>query len=69
MSRFLEKLGNIKLTLQVLSIKLCLLLILTTEQRYQTLYAISIDNMESNEKYVNIRIVELMKQSKPQTFK
>ena len=44
--KFLEKLENIKLTLQVLSIKLFLLFILTTGQLYQTSYAISIDNME-----------------------
>ena len=63
--KFLEKLENIKVTLRVLSIKLCLLLILATGQRCQTLHAISIANMVINEKYVKIRIGELMKQSKP----
>ena len=58
---------NDKLTLRLLSIKLALLLILTTGQRCQTLHAINLENIEVTEKSIKIRIGELLKQTKPNT--
>ena len=63
--RFLETLENAKLTLRLLSIKLAVLMVLTSGQRCQTLKAIDIRNMEINSEYVKIRIGDLLKQSNP----
>ena len=64
--KFLGDMDSKSLTLRLLSIKLTLLIILTTGQRCQTLKALDIRNMEVTKKFVKIRIGELMKQSKPQ---
>ena len=61
---FLGSLENKSLTLKLLSVKLALLLILTTGQRCQTLKSINIDNLELTKDYVKIRIGDLLKQSK-----
>ena len=63
--KFLKTLDTEKLTLRLLSIKLAILIILTTGQRCQTLKAIDLQNMDINEDYIKIRIGELLKQSKP----
>ena len=51
---FLGSLENKSLTLKLLSVKLALLLILTTGQRCQTLKSINIDNLELTKDYVKI---------------
>lgn len=63
--KFLKTLDNTQLTLRLLSIKLALLLILTTGQRCQTLHAMNIKNIEIAENSIKIRIGELLKQTKP----
>ena len=63
---FLESLDNKCLSLRLLSVKLAILLILTTGQRCQTLKSMNITNMEVNSNYVKIRIGEILKQTKPQ---
>ena len=65
--KFLGNLDNKVLTLRVLTIKLALLIILTTGQRCQTLKAMDLKNMEVDKNYIKIRIGELLKQSKPKT--
>ena len=63
--KFLNTLDNTQLTLRLLSIKLALLLILTTGQRCQTLHAMNIKNIVIAENSIKIRIGELLKQTKP----
>lgn len=63
--RFLETLDNKQLTLRLLSVKLAVLIVLTTGQRCQTLQLMNLTNMEVNKDYVKIRIGDLLKQSKP----
>ena len=63
--KFLNTLDNTQLTLRLLSIKLALLLILTTGQRCQTLHAMNIKNIVTAENSIKIRIGELLKQTKP----
>ena len=50
--KFLKTLDTEKLTLRLLSIKLAILIILTTGQRCQTLKAIDLQNMDINEDYI-----------------
>ena len=65
--RFLEGLNNDRLTLRLLSVKVAILIVLTTGQRCQTLAAMNLRNMDLNRgNHVKIRIGELLKQSKPQ---
>ena len=64
--KYLDTMPNHKLTLRLLSVKLAVLLALTTGQRCQTLKAININNMELDRDKVKIRVGELLKQSKPQ---
>ena len=64
--RYLENMDNDLLTLRLLSIKVALLIILTTGQRCQTLKAMNLRNIEVTKSFVKIRIGELLKQSKPQ---
>lgn len=52
------------LSLKLLSYKLLMLLALTTGQRIQTLHFIDVQNLEHCDKYVKIRVGELLKQSK-----
>ena len=65
MIRFLEGLNNDGLTLRLLSVKVAILIVLTTGQRCQTLAAINLGSMDVKRgNHVNIRIRELLKQSK-----
>ena len=64
--KYLESMDSSILTLRLLSIKVALLIILTTGQRCQTLKAMDIRNIEVNKSYIKIRIGDLLKQSKPQ---
>lgn len=63
--KFLETMHNKQLTLRLLSIKLAVLMVITTGQRCQTLSVMDINNMEITKEHVKIRIGELLKQSKP----
>lgn len=64
--KFLSLLKTENLTLRLLSIKLALLLVLTTGQRCQTLKAMNLKNMVVNNNYIKIRIGDLFKQTKTQ---
>ena len=64
--KWFETLNNQQLTLRPLSIKLAVLLALTTGQRCQTLSLMDLTNMEISPNSVKIRIGELIKQSMPQ---
>ena len=63
--KFLSSLEDNKLTLRMISVKLALLLVLTTGQRCQTIHAILLKNMEFGKNDVKIRIGDLLKQTKP----
>lgn len=63
--KFLETMQNKGLTLRLLSVKVAILMALTTGQRCQTLSVMDINNMEIADQYVKIRIGELLKQTKP----
>lgn len=65
--RFLGSLENDKLTLRLLSVKLAVLLVITTGQRCQTLRAMDIKNMDITQNYVKIRIGDLLKQTSSKT--
>ena len=64
--KFLDTIDNQTASLRMLSVKLAVLIALTTGQRCQTLSALNIRNIELNSDYVKIRVGELLKQSKPQ---
>ena len=64
--KFLNTMENNKLSLRMLSVKLAVLIALTTGQRCQTLKALNIRNIELNCDYMKIRVGELLKQSRPQ---
>ena len=66
MLNFMESLYNKCISLRLLSVKLAILLILTTGQRCQAIKAMNITNMEINSNYVKIRVGEILKQTKPQ---
>ena len=53
------------ITLRLLSIKLATLLALTTGLRCQTLSLIDIDNIEFSSESLKIRIMDILKQTKP----
>lgn len=57
--KFLETMHNKQLTLRLLSIKLAVLMVITTGQRCQTLSVMDINNMEITKEHVKIRIGEL----------
>ena len=64
--RFLQNLPtDSSITLRLLSIKLATLLALTTGLRCQTLSLIDIDNIEFSSESLKIRIMDILKQSKP----
>ena len=63
--KFLSSLEDNKLTLRMISVKLALLLVLTTGQRCQTIHAILLKNMEFGKNDIKIRIGDLLKQTKP----
>lgn len=63
--QFLMQLDNNNLTLRLLSIKLALLLVLVSGQRCQTLFSINIENIELTDRYVKIRIGDILKQTRP----
>ena len=62
---FLENLDNSVLTLRLLSIKLAVLMALTTGQRCQTLSVMDLRNIEITNNHVKIRISDVLKQTKP----
>ena len=63
--KFLNTMENHELNLRMLSVKLAVLIALTTGQRCQTLKDLTIRNIELNCEYMKIRIGELLKQSRP----
>ena len=64
--KFVNTMENHKLNLRMLSVKLAVLIALTTGQMCQTLKALNIRNIELNCDYMKIRVGELLKQSRPQ---
>lgn len=63
--KFLENLENNMLTLRLLSIKVAVLMALTTGQRCQTLSVMDLRNMEISNNHVKIRIGDMLKQTTP----
>ena len=62
---YLDSLITSELNLKLLSVKLATLLALATGQRCQTLWSIRIKDVELSDKFMKIRIFDLLKQSKP----
>lgn len=64
--KFLKSLKPVKdISLKKLTLKLVMLLALTTGQRIQSLFLIDIRNLELGETYVKIRYGDLLKQTRP----
>lgn len=60
---YVKNLDNDKITLDLLTKKLCVLLALATAQRVQTLSKIEISNIQRNDKFIEIKISDRVKTS------